>query len=84
MRREIHWTTDREDGTSFEVRVSFFGKKYKFQYKEDADVKWDYDRDPTLEDLEKLLDIVQKRYQRRQAGENELAEAKRLVRDFKG
>jgi hypothetical protein len=83
MRREVHWEKKREDKTSYEVRVGFFGKKFKFQYKESTADRWDYDRDPTEEDLLMLLDIIKRRYQRRQAGPNELEEAERLLREFK-
>jgi hypothetical protein len=80
MRREIHWETERDDGTSYEVRISFFGGKFKFQYKEDSADQWDYDRDPSREDLEQLLDIIKRRYQRRQAGPKEYEEAERLLK----
>lgn len=82
MRREIHWKNKREDGTFYEVRVSFFGGKYKFQFREDIDERWDYDRRPSRDDLAMLLDIVQRRFQRRQAGPKELKEAQRLLREF--
>jgi len=80
MRREIHWRTKREDDTYYDVRVGFFGKQFKFQYKEKSSEKWDYDRDPSLDDLKMLLDIIQRRFQRRQAGPKELEEAQHLLR----
>jgi hypothetical protein len=80
MRRDLEWKTKRDGGTFYEVRVSFFGAKYKFQYRESADPLWDYNRVPSREDLEMLLTLVQRRYQRRRgATEREVNEAKRLI-----
>jgi hypothetical protein len=78
MRRSIEWKTKRGDGTSYEVRVSFFGGKYTFQFKEDVQEEWDYSRKPSLEDLQDLWDAVQRRYQRRQITDKELKEARRI------
>jgi len=82
MRREIHWKTKREDGTFYDVRVSYFGSKYKFQFQESASEVWNYERAPSRDDLRMLLDIVQRRFHRRQAGPKELKEAQRLLREF--
>ena len=82
MRREIRWKTKREDGTACDVRVSFFGGKYKFQFQESISEVWDYERVPSRDDLLMLLDIVQRRFHRRQAGQKELNEAHRLLREL--
>ena len=82
MRREIHWKTKREDGTSCDVRVGFFGGKYKFQFQESISEVWDYERAPSRDDLLMLLDVIQRRFHRRQAGTKELKEAQRLLREF--
>ena len=34
MRRDLNWKTKRDDGTSYEVRVTFFGGRFKFQFRE--------------------------------------------------
>lgn len=81
MRREIHWKTKRDDGTSCDVRVGFFGGKYKFQFQESDSAVWDYERTPSQADLLMLLDVIQRRFQRRQAGPKELKEARRLLRE---
>lgn len=78
MRRCIEWKTKRSDGTYYEVRVSFFGGKYGFQFKEDSQEGWDYSREPSAEDLEELWNAVQRRYQRRQVTDKELKEARRI------
>ncbi len=80
MRRDLEWKTKRDDDTFYEVRVSFFGAKYKFQFRESANPLWDHNRVPSKEDLEMLLNLVQRRYQRRRgATEREVNEAKRLI-----
>jgi hypothetical protein len=84
MRRDINWKTKRDDGTSYEVRVTYFGSRFKFQFKEKGEDRWDYDRLPGVEDLEMFLDTIQRRYQRRQATLKELEEAERLLAAAKG
>ncbi len=81
MRRNIEWKVKREDLTSYEVRVSFFGGKFKFQFRENTTNIWDYTRSPSREDLEKLLDAIRRRYQRRQASQHEIDEAQRLIKN---
>jgi len=81
MRRDIHWRTKREDGTFYDVRVSFFGGEFKFKFQENTAEGWDYDRSPLRDDLLTLLDAVQRRYQRRQAGPKEVEIARRLLRE---
>jgi hypothetical protein len=83
MRRELHWKTKRDDGTFYEVRVGFFGGEFKFQYKENGEPQWDYKRTPTREDLEMLLGHIERRAQRRRAGQEQVIEAKKLLREFR-
>ncbi len=82
MRREIHWKIKREDGTFCDVRVSYFGGKFKFQFQENISEVWDYERTPSRDDLLMLLEIVQRRFYRRQAGSKELKEAQWLLREL--
>jgi hypothetical protein len=80
MRRDINWKTRRDDGTSYEVRVTYFSDEFKFQFKEKGEERWDYKRQPNEEDLETFMDAVFRRYQRRQATEEEYQQAQRLVK----
>ena len=64
------------------MRVAFFGGKYKFQFKESAELDWDYQRKPAREDLEELLEGLRRRYQRRQVSEKEVKEAERLLNEM--
>lgn len=79
MRRYIEWKTKREDGSFYEVRVSYFGGKYKFQFRENKADLWDYNRVPCREDLETLVSAIERRYQRQQVGPQEVKQAKRLL-----
>ena len=79
MRRDINWTTKRDDGSRYDVRVNWFSGHFKFQFKERGESRWDYDRKPTREDLETFLDAIERRYTRRQATFKELEEAQRMM-----
>jgi hypothetical protein len=79
MRRDINWTTKRDDGSRYDVRVTWFSGSYKFQFKERGSARWDYDRKPSREDLEVFLDAIDRRYHRKQATLKEFEEARRLM-----
>jgi hypothetical protein len=79
MRRDINWTTRRDDGSKYDVRVTWFSGKFKFQFKDRGAAKWDYDRPPSRDDLETFLDAIDRRYHRKQATLVEFEEAQRLV-----
>ena len=81
MRRDINWTTKRDDGSRYDVRVTWFSGTFKLQFKEEDSDRWEYDRKPTPEDWEMFLDAIARRYQRRQATYKELEEAKRMVKE---
>jgi hypothetical protein len=79
MRRDINWKTRRDDGSRYDVRVTWFSGRFKFQFREKGATGWEYDRPPSREDLETFLDAIQRRYQRREATLKELEEAQRLM-----
>jgi hypothetical protein len=79
MRRDINWTTKRDDGSRYDVRVTWFSGRFKFQFKEKGATVWDYDRAPGREDLDAFLDAIDRRYHRRQATLKEFEEAQRLA-----
>jgi len=81
MRRDINWTTKRDDGSRYDVRVTWFSGKFKIQFKERGAERWEYDRTPTPEDWATFLDAIERRYQRRQATLKELEEARRMVKE---
>jgi hypothetical protein len=77
--RDINWRAVRPDGTRYEVRVHWFGKAFRFQFRERGVQEWDFSASPTRQDLQALLDTIQRRYQRRQATIQQLEEAQRLL-----
>jgi hypothetical protein len=81
MRRDINWTTKREDGSRYDVRVTWFSGTFKLQFKERGAEKWEYDRKPSPEDWETFLDAIDRRYHRRQATLKEFEEAQRMVKE---
>ena len=79
MRRDINWTTKRDDGSRYDVRITWFSGKFKFQFKEKGAKLWEYERQPNREDLETFLGAIDRRYHRKQATLKEFEEAQRLV-----
>lgn len=79
MRRDINWKTKRDDGSSYEIRVTWFSGAFKIQFKEKGADRWDYDRKPSREDLEIFFDAIQRRYQRREATLKEMQVAQRML-----
>jgi hypothetical protein len=79
MRRDINWTTRRDDGSRYDVRVTWFSGTFKLQFKERGADRWEYDRKPSREDWETFLDAIERRYTRKTATLKELEEARRMV-----
>jgi hypothetical protein len=85
MRREIQWYEEGSDGQAgYEVRVRFFGKKFRFQFREDGSTKWDYDREPQLADVERLVEVIERYYPRGRATHKELMIARGLLCEYRG
>jgi hypothetical protein len=78
MRRDINWTTRRDDGSRYEVRVTWFSGTFKIQFQERGSDRWEYDRKPSRDDWETFLDAIERRYQRKTATLKEYEEAKRM------
>jgi hypothetical protein len=79
MRRDINWKTKRDDGTFYQVRVTWFSGRFKLQFREGRRGDWEYDRIPSREDLETFYDAIERRYQRREATVRELEEARKML-----
>jgi hypothetical protein len=80
MRRDINWNTKREDGSRYDVRVTWFSGTFRLQFKDKGEDRWDYDK-PSAEDWETFLDAIERRYQRKTATLKELEEARRMVKE---
>jgi hypothetical protein len=81
MRRDINWTTKRDDGSRYDVRVTWFSGKFKLQFKERGADRWEYDRPPNAEDWATFLDAIERRYTRKQATLKELEVARKMVKE---
>jgi hypothetical protein len=79
MRRDINWKTKRADGSVYFVRVTWFSGRFKLQFAEGKNGRWEYERVPSREDLETFVNAIERRYQRREATLKELEEAKRML-----
>jgi hypothetical protein len=79
MRRDINWVTRRDDGSRYQVRVTWFSGSFKLQFKEQGAERWEYERAPSPDDWAAFLDAIERRYQRRQATLKELEVARRMV-----
>jgi hypothetical protein len=82
MRREIEFNMKRDDGSKYEVRVSPFSGKFKFQFKEKGAEGWDYDRQPGREDLEELLEIIKRRYARRRSSTKDIETVEKMLKEY--
>ena len=82
MRRDINWRMRGQDAVPYDVRVTWSQGLLKFQFKDKGAEDWDYDRKPTLEDMEALLDGIERRYQRRRATFDILTVARKMMNDY--
>lgn len=74
------WTERDEEGRKREVRATKFGGKWRLQSKTAGDADWTYYDRPPLEDLLKLKDIIDRKYQRRRASADDVASIEKLIR----
>lgn len=81
MRSQHIWTKRDEQGRKREVRVTKFGRQWKFQAKYRDEETWTYYATPLLEDLRELREIIFRKYQRRRASAEDLAEVDKLLHD---
>lgn len=65
MRNDHDWTERTEDGERREVRAIKFGGEWRMQSKIRGDAEWTQHPSPAVVDLEKLRDILFRKYQRR-------------------
>lgn len=73
------WTEKNRHGTKREVRATIFGGVWRFQSKSADDQWWVYHDFPTLADLLKLKEIIERKYRRRRASANDVASVEKLI-----
>ena len=83
MRSQHIWTERDEQGSKREVRATRFGGVWRLQAKTAGDLDWTYYERPLLEDLLALEDILERKYQRRRASNEDVVSVKKLIADQK-
>lgn len=76
------WTEKDDEGRKREVRATKFGGKWRLQAKTSDETDWTYYDRPLLEDLLKLKDIIDRKYQRRRASADDVASIDKLIRNW--
>jgi len=76
----IHvWTERTEDGEKREVRATKFGGKWSIQSKVKSDEDWVYHHPPSRTDLETLLDLLNRKWQRRRAAYEDVKAIEKIL-----
>ena len=82
MPRQHVWTERAEDGKKREIRATRFGGTWRLQSKRHGDESWTYHDRPLLEDLRSLKALIERKYRRRRATEDDLASVDRLLSHY--
>jgi len=86
MRGNHEWTVRDEDGVRREIRVSKEAGLFRFQTKRDDTASWTYfdnrKTHPSREDVEGLIDVLERKYQRKRAPYSDLQLARRMLADL--
>ena len=81
MRSQHIWTERDEYGSKREVRATRFGGRWRLQAKTAGDIDWTYYERPLLDDLLALKEILERKYQRRRASNEDVASVEKLIAD---
>jgi hypothetical protein len=81
MRSQHIWTHRDEQGRKREVRATRFAGAWRLQAKAAGDLDWTYYERPLLEDLLALKDILERKYQRRRASNEDVISVAKLIAD---
>jgi hypothetical protein len=72
MKRDIEWVEKLEDGVTRTVRICFYQKKIKWQFKRSDQALWDHATPPSADDWAALEAKVERLYQRRRVSYEDL------------
>ena len=75
------WTDKDRAGKKREVRATKFGRTWRLQSKTDTDLEWTYYDRPLLDDLQRLKDILVRKYQRRRASIEDVTAINKLIEE---
>ena len=81
MPKDHRWTDKTEEGEKRRVRAIKHGGNWRFQAKLDSQEEWTYFDRPSMEDLERLLKILQSKYHRKRAPYDDVVHIERWLRD---
>lgn len=81
MRSQHIWTSRDEEGRKREVRVTKFGRAWRFQAKYRDEAEWTYYDRPLADDLRELREVIFRKYQRRRASAEDLAAVEKMLRE---
>jgi hypothetical protein len=82
MHQRHGWNERTEDGEKREVLAVKFGKEWTLQSKLRGEERWTYHRPPLRADLETLLDILRRKYQRRRASWEDVQSVEKLLKEL--
>ncbi len=80
LRAEHCWKEKTADGLRREIRASRFGGEWKLQSKLSGEERWTYHSPPATADLQALLELVKRKYQRRRASHDDVMSIERLLK----
>ena len=76
------WTEKDDEGRKREVRATKFGGKWRLQAKTAGDTEWTYYDRPLPDDLLRLKEVIDRKYQRRRASADDVASVDKLIADL--
>ena len=86
MRGNHEWTVRDDDGVKREIRVIKEAGLFRFQTKRTDAEMWTYfdnkKTKPTPADVESLIDVLERKYQRKRAPYSDLLLAKKMLSDL--
>jgi 2-iminoacetate synthase ThiH len=78
------WTSRTEEGLKREVRAVKFGGRWAIESKIKGEESWTHHDPPQVEDLRELLEILNRKWQRRRASYEDVRAVERLIRETEG
>ncbi len=75
------WKETTEDGEKREVRAIKYGGVWTLQAKLKNEADWTYYKEPSVEDLRELHDVLFRKYQRRRAAYEDVVLIEKMLRD---
>jgi hypothetical protein len=78
--RTQHSWIERTDDGAREFRATRFGGKWSLQSKLKSDDKWTYHEKPPVDILRALLDVLQRKYQRRRVSYDDVVSVEELLK----